>query len=197
MRLFMNYKLIRCPICECVNYDSGDEVICRRCDSKIYNHKKHSFEKTLAFLITAIIFYFIANTYPILVTEQFGVKEGSTIIEGVISLWENESYPIALVILVASVFVPIIKFLLIFYLLLGSKLKLYAKNIDKHKLFYITEVIGAWSMVDVFVVAILTALVQFTHVQIVPGAGISAFSAMVFFTMLSAHSFDIRLLWEK
>ncbi len=197
MKSFMNRKVIRCPICECVNYDSGDEVVCRRCDSKIYHHKKHSFEKTLAFLISAIIFYVIANVYPILVTEQFGVEEGSTIIEGVITLWENGSYPIALVILVASVFVPIIKFLLIFYLLLGVKLKLYAKNIDKHKLFYITEIIGPWSMVDVFVVAILTALVQFTHVQIVPGAGISAFAVMVFFTMLSAHAFDIRLLWEK
>ncbi len=193
----MNKKVIRCPICECVNYDSGDVVICRRCDSKIYHHKKYSFEKTLAFLITAIIFYIIANIYPILITAQFGIKEGSTIIEGVILLWENGSYPIALVILVASVFVPIIKFLLIFYLLLGTKLKFYAKNVDKHKLFYITEVIGPWSMVDVFVVAVLTSLVQFTHVQILPGAGISAFAVMVFFTMLSAHAFDIRLLWER
>ena len=197
MRLLRDKKVIRCPICECVNYDSKDEIICRQCDSKIYDHKEYSFEKTLAFLISAIIFYIIANIYPILVSEQFGIEEGSTIIEGVITLWEHGSYPIALVILVASVFVPIIKFLLILYLLLGVKLKLYAKNIDKHKLFYITEIIGPWSMVDVFVVAILSALVQFTHVQIIPGAGISAFAVMVFFTMLSAHSFDIRLLWEK
>ncbi len=197
MKLLRDKKVIRCPICECVNYDSKDKIICRQCDSKIYDHKKYSFEKTLAFLISAIIFYIIANIYPILVSEQFGIEEGSTIIEGVITLWENGSYPIALVILVASVFVPIIKFLLILYLLLGAKLKLYSKNIDKHKLFYITEIIGSWSMIDVFVVAILSSLVQFTHVQIIPGAGISAFAVMVIFTMLSAHSFDIRLLWEK
>jgi len=188
---------IRCHICETVNYNDISHKKCRRCHSNIYANLKISYHKTLAFLITAMILYIPANIYPILISKQFGINSESTIVGGIIHLWEAGSYPIALIILVASVFVPLLKFILIIYLLITSKYNIQSSKLDKHKLFYITEVIGPWSMVDVFVVVILSVLIHFSGIQIYPGAGATAFALMVFFTMLSALSFDTRLIKNK
>ena len=192
----MNRKLdyVRCHICEAVNYIDDTNRKCRRCHESITHDLRLSYHKTLAFLITAIIFYIPANIYPILISKQFGKTSSNTIIGGVIHLWDAGSYPIALIILLASVFVPLLKFILIIYLLISAKYNLHSSKLDKHKLFYITEVIGPWSMVDVFVVIILSVLVHFSGVQIYPGEGATAFGLMVFFTMLSALSFDPRLI---
>ncbi|CAA6813235.1 MAG: Paraquat-inducible protein A [uncultured Sulfurovum sp.] len=189
-----NKHYIRCHICETVNYDNALTLECRRCQHKISNSLKSSYHKTLALLITAIILYIPANFYPILITKQFGTNAESTILGGIIHLWELGSYPIAMIILIASVVVPILKFLLIIYLLIAAKYKTHSTGLDKHKLFYITESIGPWSMVDVFVVIILSVLINFTGVKIYPGIGATAFALMVFFTMLSALSFDTRLI---
>ena len=189
-----SHELIRCPICEAVNMDKIGEIKCRRCGELIYKHKDVSFNRTLAFLITAIILYFPANLYPILITKKLGVTQENTILGGIMVLWEAGSYPVAIIILLASVFVPILKFIFIIYLLISTKYNVKSSKIDKHKLFYITESIGSWSMVDVFVVTILSVLIHFSAIQIVPGEGATAFALMVFFTMLSALSFDTRLI---
>ncbi len=190
-------KFIACPICNAVNYDTAKEVVCRRCKHKIYHHQHKSYQQSFALLITAMILYIPANIYPILITSQFGKKEENTIIGGIISLWDHGSYPIALIILFASVFVPIVKFIMLLYLLITVKIETKSSSIDKHKLFYITEVIGPWSMVDVFVVAILATLVHYTYVSIIPGVASTAFALMVILTMLSAHSFDTRMITEE
>jgi paraquat-inducible protein A len=184
-------KLIRCPICESVNIKSKEVDICRRCGSAMYRHKNFTTEKSWAYLITAIIFYIPANLYPMLIIKQFGMEEGSTIIGGIILLWEHGSYPIAIIILFASVFVPILKFLLLLYLLLGIKYSIGEKNrVDKHKLYYITEVIGPWSMIDVFVVVILAGLIHLSSISMLAGTASTAFALSVFFTIMSAQSFD-------
>jgi len=188
-------QLIRCPICEAVNRDEGKKNICRRCNSKIYQHQKFQTEKSWAFLITAIIFYIPANLYPMLVIKQFGNEDGSTILGGVIVLWEMGSYPVALVILFASVFVPLLKFLLLLYLLISVNYSLgNDSKVDKHTLYYITEIIGPWSMIDVFVVAILAGLIHLSSMEMVAGAASTAFALSVFFTIMAAHSFDSRLI---
>ncbi len=189
-----NHELIRCPICEAVNLDKIGEIKCRRCGELIYKHKDVSFNRTLAFLMTAIILYFPANFYPILITKKLGVTQENTILGGIMVLWEAGSYPVAIIILLASVFVPILKFIFIIYLLISTEYNVKSSKIDKYKLFYITESVGSWSMVDVFVVTILSVLIHFSAIQIVPGAGATAFALMVFFTMLSALSFDTRLI---
>ena len=188
------FEYIRCHICEAVNYVDNKDTKCRRCHENIANDLKISYQKTLAFLITAIIFYIPANLYPILISKQFGKTTNSTIMGGIIHLWDSGSYPIALIILIASVFVPLLKFILIIYLLISTKYNLYSTKLDKHKLFYITEIIGPWSMVDVFVVIILSVLINFSGIKIYPGEGATAFGLMVFFTMISALSFDPRLI---
>jgi len=189
--------LIRCPVCEAVNINKGKHNICRRCQSSIYKHTKFRTEKSWAYLITAMIAYIPANLYPMLITNQFGHQEGSTILGGVILLWEHGSYPIAMVIFFASIMIPILKFMILIYLLISVKYPLGKdKKINKHKLFYLTEIIGPWSMIDVFVVAILAGLIHMANIQILAGTASTAFALSVFFTLLSAHSFDEELIQE-
>jgi len=187
--------LIRCPICESVNIDQSNINICRRCNSKIYHHQFFATERPIAYLVTALIAYIPANLYPMLITNQFGRVEGSTIIGGAIMLWEHHSYTIAIVIFVASIVIPLFKFLTLIYLIISVKYPLGKdKKIDKHKLYYFTEIIGPWSMIDVFVVAILSALIHLSNIEIVAGTAATAFAISVFFTLLCAHSFDEKLI---
>lgn len=188
-------RLILCPVCGAVNINRGKNNICRRCNCYIHKHGRFKTEKSWAYLITAIIAYIPANLYPMLITSQFGHREGSTILGGVILLWEHGSYPIALVIFFASMVIPILKFMILIYLLISVKFPLKRDSkIDKHKLFYFTELIGPWSMIDVFVVAILAGLINMANIQILAGTASSAFAISVFFTLLSAHSFDRELI---
>lgn len=191
-------RLISCPTCEAVNIDKSSNNICRRCGEKIYHYKKSPIEKSWAYLITAMIAYIPANLYPMMMIDQFGMMSGSTILEGVIELWHHGDYPISIVILVASVIVPITKFLMMIYLLLGVKYTIgHDKKVNKHTVYYFTEVVGPWSMVDVFVVAILAGLVHLSSVKIIAGTASTAFAISVFFTLLAAHAFDTKLIKES
>jgi len=191
-------KLIRCPVCDAVNIDKGKKNACRRCGSAIYHHRSFSTEKSWAYLITAMIAYIPANLYPMLVTSAFGTKDESTIIGGVVMLWEHGSYPVAVIIFFASIVIPVLKFLILIYLLISVKYPLGKdKKVNKHKLYYMTEVIGPWSMIDVFVVAILAALIHLSNVEILAGTAATAFAISVFFTLLAAHAFDETLIKEN
>jgi len=191
-------KLIPCPICTAVNIDKGKKNRCRRCGSSMYHHTSFSTEKSWAYLITAVIAYIPANLYPMLITNTFGRQEGSTIFGGIVLLWEHGSYPIALIIFMASILIPVIKFLILFYLLISVKYPMGKdKKVDKHKLYYMTEVAGPWSMIDVFVVAILAALIHLDNISVLAGTAATAFAISVFFTLLAAHAFDETLIKEN
>ena len=190
-------KLIRCPVCGAVNIDKGKKNRCRRCTSAIYHHRNFSTEKSWAYLITAMIAYIPANIYPMLITKQFGSEEGSTLLGGILMLWKEGSYPISMIIFVASILIPILKFLVLIYLLISVKYPIGKDTkVNKHKLYYMTEIIGPWSMIDVFVVAILAALIHLANIQIIAGTAATAFALSVFFTLLAAHAFDERLIKE-
>ena len=152
----------------------------------------------MALLIAAIILYLPSNIFPIMTTEQFGTPMDSTIIGGVVLLWKMGSYPIALIIFVASVLVPIGKIMSI-AMLCWTVSRDHRTSLRKRtNLYRITEIIGKWSMVDVFVVAILVALIQITGIIVIkPGSAALAFAGMVILTMLSANSFDPRLIWDR
>jgi paraquat-inducible protein A len=190
-------QLIRCRVCEAVNINKENEMLCRRCGSEIDNETFNT-QKSWAYLVTAIIAYIPANLYPMLITKQFGSMEESTILGGVVMLWEHGSYPIAAIIFFASIVIPVMKFLVLIYLLISVKYPIGKDSkVNKHKLYYMTEAVGPWSMIDVFVVAILAALIHLTNVQIVAGTAATAFAISVFFTLLAAHTFDERLIKEN
>ncbi|RDV24245.1 paraquat-inducible protein A [Alteromonas aestuariivivens] len=156
----------------------------------------YSIQRTWALLATATLLYIPANMLPIMHTEYFGRDEPSTIVGGAITLWQSGSYPIALVILFASVAVPVVKILILAWLNFSVQQgHLYSQN-SRIRYYRITEWIGRWSMIDVFVVAILVALIQLGNaISIYPGPAALAFCAVVFITMIAAMSFDSRLIW--
>jgi len=152
----------------------------------------------MALLIAAAIMYIPANIYPIMTTEHLGQSIDSTIIGGVALLWKMHSYPIALVILLASVLVPIGKILSIAALCWTVRRGQITSQRQRAVLYRITQIIGKWSMVDVFVVAILVALIQISGIVVIrPGSAALAFAGMVILTMLAAESFDPRLIWDR
>lgn len=170
---------------------------CGVCEKTLFMRRPQSLQWTLAFLLTAVVLYVPANLLPIMDTAEFGQVESNTIIEGVILLLHHGSYPTAVIIFVASVLVPVAKIIALLWLCHTVARRSPHNPHERERLYRITEFIGRWSMVDVFVVALLVALVQVTGIlTIAPGSAALAFCGMVVFTMLAADSFDSRLIWD-
>ena len=183
-----------CPICTSVG--SLSKSSCDRCGARLHAGWDKSIQQTWAWLITSVVFYVPANFLPITYTRFLGKETESTIMGGVMALWEHGSEPIAAIIFVASIVVPLGKMIILAWLCLsvqfGSRFALTQKTI----LYRVTEFVGRWSMIDVYVVSILVALIQLGNIMtILPGAAAIAFAAMVAATMLAALAFDPRLLW--
>ena len=158
---------------------------------------KLSKQQTWALLATATLLYIPASTSPIMTTRLLGDNNPSTIMGGVIQLWEHESYPIAIIIFVASVFVPIAKILLMAWLNFTVHAKIQWRPAVRMRTYRLTEFIGRWSMIDVFVVALLVSLVQLgSIISVLPGPAALSFCGVVVLTMLAANTFDSHLIWN-
>lgn len=171
---------------------------CPRCHSRLHLRIPYSLQRTWALLLTAILLYIPANSEPIMRTTLLGQETVSTIIGGVVLLWQMGSYPIAAVIFIASVMVPVGKILALAWLSFSvwRGHRLWPRQ--RTALYRLTELIGRWSMVDVFVVAILVGLIQLGELMsIYPGVAALAFAGVVILTMLAANSFDPRLIWDR
>lgn len=193
-------EFISCHCCEALISEplARHTDKCPRCHCKIHFRIPGSIEKSFALLLAAIILYLPANILPIIETTQLGRTQADTIMSGVIHLIHLGSWPIALIIFIASVFVPIAKIVTMGYLLYSAKYGGSYKIKNSTKMYRITEFIGRWSMIDVFVVCLLVALVQFGLLaNIEPSGATLAFASVVVLTMLAAEIFDQRLLWDK
>ncbi len=156
-----------------------------------------SMQKVWAWLLAGMIAYIPANLYPMLLTSTIVERSESTIIGGVVELFEHGSWGIATIVFVASVVIPVGKFMAIIYLALSVHRQSQDNQHGRHKAYEAVEFIGRWSMIDVFVVAILSSLVQLdTIATINPGIAAISFALSVIFTMLSAQAFDARLIWD-
>ncbi|WP_419832869.1 PqiA/YebS family transporter subunit [Endozoicomonas atrinae] len=195
-----------CHLCGQINPATDGNVDkvthCQRCHFRLYPYNPgQSIRLTTAVLMTSLIFYFPANLYPMMYTTSFGDSDGSTIMDGVILLWKLGSYPVALVILTASIILPLTKMLILLHLLWSQHRREEEASqvvLERLKLYRFIEVIGRWSMIDVFVVAILTALVQFGELmRVTPGRAVFYFALVVIFTLLSTRFFDPRILWKN
>ncbi len=181
----------------CTGVSAATRTQCGICGSHLHRRITNSLQKTWALLITSIVLYIPANSLPIMRTTFLGEETANTIIGGVLVLWEHGSYPIALIIFIASVFIPLGKILALSWLCLGAQRRSNRSHRQKTRLYRITEFMGRWSMVDVFVVAVLVALIQLGNIMsIYPGWGALAFAGMVIVTILAALSFDPRLIWD-
>ena len=192
-----------CPTChQVVSFSSGDKrdevAYCPRCGSEVHLRKSDSLEITLALLLTSIIFYIPANLFPMMHVHTFAGTQSDTILSGVIYFIESGSYFIGIVIFIASVLVPVAKIIILLYLVYSVKVKKPTAKKSRQKLYLLTELVGRWSMVDVYVVSIMIALVHFGGLtQIEAGLGALFFLLVVIATMLAAMSFDSRLIWDN
>ena len=190
--------LALCPKCHKLNPATTEPVICARCHGKFYQRKRNSLQYTLACNVAALLAFIPANLYPIMIVYQLGIGDEATILSGIGEFIEHGLYPIAIIIFTASIIVPLIKiiglFVLVYKVHTGIRLKP-----DKHsKIYHILEFLGPWSMLDVFVVALMVTVVELGFVtSVAAGPAINYFTITVIFTMFAANSFDPRLLWDK
>jgi len=170
----------------------------RRCGASLHLRHPDSLNRTWALLIAAMIFYIPANLLPMMVTTTLGSAEGDTIMQGIIYFLHSGEWPIALVIFTASILVPLLKMVALLYLLISVQLGSRKLPAQRTKIYRMVEFVGRWSMLDVFVVSIMVALVQLGNLAtIVADTGAIFFCAVVIITMLAAESFDPRLIWDK
>lgn len=171
---------------------------CDRCGSRLESRDDRSLQKVWAWWLAGVMAYIPANLYPMLETRTLFTRSDDTIIAGAIKLAEHGSWGVAIIILVASVGIPLGKFFAVAYLALSIRGGARMSPGRRNGLYEIVEYIGRWSMIDVFVVAILSSLVQLNVVaSVTPGPASLAFALSVIFTMLSAQSFDSRLIWDR
>ncbi len=188
--------LANCQVCH--HLTDSDLSRCEGCGGKISLRGHYSIQKTLALLVTSILFYIPANVYPIMQTKVLGNEVQSSIISGVLLFLDEGAYFVAGVIFFASIVIPITKMIAIYWLCYNVMVKKSIKKKELTKLYALTEFIGKWSMIDVFVVAILVALIQVGNLMVItPGLAAVSFAIVVILTMFSAQCFDARLLWDK
>ncbi len=191
--------ILVCDECHQLNrWQPGEAQHCSRCEARLHPRRPNSIARTWALLLAAALLYVPANLLPIMTVSLFGQGSPATIMGGVMELIHAQMLPIALVVFVASILVPTFK-------LVGIALLLY--SVQRHQplsprqriiMFRFIEWIGRWSMLDIFVIAILVALVSFGNLaSIEAGAGALAFAAVVVLTMLAAITFDPRLIWDN
>lgn len=195
----INARLHICDLCltaQAPQRENRDR--CGYCDHPVSIKTHFSLERTWVYLLTGMLLYIPANLWPIMNTTQLSTETPNTIVGGVLSLWEHGSYPIAIIIFVASVIVPIAKFTVLIGLCVIEQFNIVHNQKTRMKWYRMTEIIGRWSMIDVFAVAFLAAMVQMGNLMsVTPGPAILAFGGMVVATMLAAESFDSRVIWQK
>jgi paraquat-inducible protein A len=190
--------LLVCSHCrETVRAIHAARVRCPRCGALIHERRPHSVATTTALVLSAAALYVPANLLPVMHMHTFFSDEDDTIMSGVLSLIQDGSWPLALLVFVASIVVPILKLLAMGWLLFCIARKTPGHPLQRSRLFRLVEFIGRWSMLDVYAIALLVALVQIRSLAIIhAGLGALAFCAVVVLTMLAAQSFDERLLWD-
>jgi paraquat-inducible protein A len=190
------HGLIGCDCCRLV-VQARERSRCPRCRSRLRRRKPQSLTRCWALMAAAAVLYIPANTYPILTLMRFGRGEPSTIISGVIELAAAQMWPLAILVLLASIVVPLVKLVALLIMLVMTQERSATRLRDRTRLYRFVDTVGRWSMIDVFMLTILVALVRLGFVAVVlPGVGAIAFTGVVILTMLAAASFDPRVMWD-
>ena len=192
--------ILICTECHELNRQEADsdEQVCTRCGALVHARRPNSLMRTWALLLTAAILYIPANMLPIMTVSSLGQGEPDTIMSGVITLMQHGMYPIAAVVFIASILVPTFKLVGIGLLLFSVQRHQPLSARQRIVMYRFIEFIGRWSMLDIFVIAILVAIVNFGRIASVEAnLGAVAFASVVILTMLAAITFDPRLIWDN
>jgi paraquat-inducible protein A len=196
----MGQGLQRCDGCALLSTPArhDDDARCPRCGESLEFRKHRSLQRTWAFLLAAALCYIPANLLPVLTTTTAAGAESDTILQGVVLLWSPTGWPLSLIVLFASIMIPSAKILVLVYLLVSVQRGMVGNGRPRVRLYRTVELIGRWSMVDVFVDTFTAALVQLQPLMSVePAVGLLFFAAVVVLTMLAVDSFDPRLVWDS
>lgn len=193
---------IACSTCGLVQrigeLQPGTAAECRRCGSVISERRSGSLERTAALSLAALIFYVPANVYPILRMNYHGAFSESTVWDGCVKLFQQDQRLVAVVVFLASMVIPLTKLLGLFYLVVTAKLGSARRRRERTWICKFIDAIGPWAMLDVFLLAVLVALVKLEQIAtVLPGPGLLAFTAVVVLTILASASFDPKLIWER
>lgn len=193
--------LVLCAVCRQLSrtgpLQPDQRAFCPRCGAALHGRKPDSLARAWALTVAAYLLYIPANTLPIMTVISMGHGEPDTILSGVRTLILAGMWPLAAVVFFASIVVPVLKLLILSYLLFSVQRRSRWRPRDRTVLYRITESVGRWSMIDVFMISILTALVKLGAIATIePGWGALAFAGVVVLTMLAAMSFDPRLIWD-
>jgi len=193
----MRPQFVGCEICELVTAPEKHGSDCPRCGSALHYRKPDSLARSWALVIAAVVFYLPANIFPVLTVMQLGAGQPSTILGGVRELLSAGMYPLAALVFFASIAVPMLKMVGLITMLISVQIGHTGWLRDRTRLYHIIHWIGRWSMIDIFMEALLGALVKFGGVvTIEPGIGAVAFCAVVILTIFAAETFDPRLMWD-
>ena len=194
----IDQHLARCPVCTKLSErPTNGAYVCGRCQTPLHFREHMSVSRTWAFTVAAALAFIPANLYPIMTVAQIDSTTSSTILSGVIELAQNDMLPIAIVVFVASIAVPIFKLLGIIILLITVQRRQPINTRQATLMYRFILLIGRWSMLDLFVISILVSLVSFGKLaSIEANMGATAFGAVVVLTLLAAESFDPRLIWD-
>ena len=193
------HGLASCPACHLLVRPArkGHLSQCPRCRSFVALRKPASILTTSLLLIAALALYLPANMLPVMVTERLLDTQADTILTGTLYLWFSGAWPLAVIVFIASIVLPLAKLVVLTFLVLSVELRLDLSPLWRIKLYRVIHAIGRWSMLDIFVAAMLAGAVQFkTLASIRPGLGAVAFAAVVILTMAAANAFDPRLIWD-
>jgi paraquat-inducible protein A len=196
----MQQGLQSCEACGLLSRPApgAPEGRCPRCDEELVFRKPASLERTLAFLIAAAVCYIPANVLPVMTTITSEGSESDTIMQGVVLLWSPTGWPLSLIVLFASIMIPSAKIVALLYLLITVRRGSIENNTQRIRLYRLVELIGRWSMVDVFVDTFTVSLIQLQPLMSVePGPGLLFFASVVVLTMLAVKSFDPRVIWDS
>lgn len=170
---------------------------CPRCATHLHVRKPYSVSRTWALLIAAMVLYVPANLLPMMHTSALFGSQSDTIMSGIAYFWNTGSWYLAIIIFLASILVPLLKMIGLLVLLVSVQLRTRWQQAERTRLYRLIDVIGRWSILDIYVVAIIVTLVRFGVLgQVEPGAGAAAFGAMVVLSLAAAMSFDPRLIWD-
>jgi paraquat-inducible protein A len=194
-------SLVSCHSCSLLSemhgLDEHSHARCPRCGAALHLRKPNSIARTWALLLAAVIFYIPANVLPIMKVTSLGKAQSDTIMSGVIYFIKSGSWYLALLIFFASIVVPVLKMIALSYLLISVQRRSYWRPEERTRLYRITEAVGRWSMVDVYVVTLMVALVELGALATIEaGLGAVFFAGVVVITMFAAMSFDPRLIWD-
>jgi paraquat-inducible protein A len=196
----IEHGLQSCPACGLLSRPASDadEGRCPRCDEELAFRKPASLQRTLAYLIAAALCYIPANLLPVMTTVTASGRDSDTIMQGVVLLWSPTGWPLSLIVLFASIMIPSAKIAALGYLLFTVRSGSIKNNAQRIRLYRTVEIIGRWSMVDVFVDTFTVSLIQLQPLMSVePASGLVFFAAVVVLTMLAVESFDPRLIWDS